>query len=226
MDNNLNNKKSVAKYALVEFIEEKTSDGKISIEYVPSSWVNFDHEIGKCSVKFLAQPYGPENIRMINDLIKKCAPTPQTSYSEACKKIKVLETQAFTTDSETRDSEYITHKNRQGKKIRFEVMSKHHSKDRNNNFGVIGNSKQKSAINSSSNSEDSAGVGIVSTLSNRNIVISTDPNITAKSDQNHNINREEKGVEDKFGVSLCRDKKVERASWNDGPKPRTNDKCT
>lgn len=55
------------------------------------------------------------------------------------------------------DSEYITHKNRRGKKKRFEVMSQHHSKDRNNNFGVTSDSKPKSAINSSSNSEDSAG---------------------------------------------------------------------
>ncbi|KAK0159500.1 hypothetical protein PV327_011043, partial [Microctonus hyperodae] len=223
-----NNEKSVAKYALVEFIEERTDNGKISIECVPSSWVKFDKKIGKRSVKFLTQPYGPEDIRMIHDLIKKCAPTPQIwprfpiiLKGDAGKYLKV-----FKTDSETRgtekyrnitqkfkdkserdllntsnssscnsDSKYITHKNRRGKKKkRFEVISQHHSKDRNNNFGFTGNSKQKSAINSSRNSDNSAGVGNVSTMSNRNIAISTDPNITAKSVQNHN-NSEEKGVE-------------------------------
>ncbi|KAK0077098.1 hypothetical protein PV326_010303, partial [Microctonus aethiopoides] len=264
--NEMNNEKSVAKYALVEFIEERTDDGKISIECVPSSWVKFDQKIGKCSVKFLAQPYGPEDIRLINDFIKKCAPAPQSwprfpiilkgdaaTYSEACKKIKVLETQAFTTDSETRGTEKcrnitqkfkdkserdllntssssscnsdssISHKNRRGKKKRFEVMSQHHPKDRNNNCGVTSDSKPKSAINSSSNSEDSAGVGNVSNLSHRNIVISRNPNITDKSDQNRIINREKIGVDAPAGSIINAKKSISTNNFTSIDNPEMPD---
>lgn len=104
-------------YKIIEF-KEKVKSGQKIIECVPSTWITYDHKIGSCVVKYMAPPYSPEDLKLIQDLIRIRALPPEdwlqfpielrgdsNSYKEGVKKLSILDKQLYTTDSEERGIE-------------------------------------------------------------------------------------------------------------------------
>lgn len=63
-------------YFIVHFIHDDNGDGSRSIEFIPSSWFEFDCVKGCMMAKYMEGPY--EDKRLIRDLIKSEAVAPES----------------------------------------------------------------------------------------------------------------------------------------------------
>jgi len=63
---------------MIEFKNERTENGCKMIEYVPSSWITYNHKLGSCVVQYMPPPYSTEDYKLIQDLIKVRAPLPKS----------------------------------------------------------------------------------------------------------------------------------------------------
>ncbi|XP_071629980.1 uncharacterized protein [Temnothorax longispinosus] len=102
-------------YQLVSFTDYIVN-GLRSVECIPNSWISYDTKIGSCIAPYMEPPYGDEDKKLIQDLIKNMSDPPESwplykislqghasTYSEGMKRIKKLCTQEFVYTTATED---------------------------------------------------------------------------------------------------------------------------
>lgn len=69
---------SIYPYVIVHFIHDVNDDKTRSIEFVPSSWVDFDQANGCLVSKYMEAPYSEEDKKLIRDLINAEMAAPES----------------------------------------------------------------------------------------------------------------------------------------------------
>lgn len=65
------------KYSLVRFVHKGRKRKIESVDLVPTKWLDFDKKKARCVCKYMAGPYGDEDLQLIQDLAKNLADAPE-----------------------------------------------------------------------------------------------------------------------------------------------------
>lgn len=161
------------KFTLIKFIpEEGQENGKIFIEIVPTTWINFDAQRHQLITQFMPAPYTSKRLKVLNEIVKTCKQpiSDWPSYDieirghateTRCRKLSV-EAYGFTTDTNENPKEIADRIQKMHRVKRLATVTEEDANallkvlSLNESFGDS-DEESNSSINSKSSEDNSAG---------------------------------------------------------------------